>query len=108
MAKTYGFKVRLSAVWPASIGCLVLSGTAIADTRQVLDRVAGFSPTGARQMAFDVPSQERTQDSTQYFATPRSATGFVACQLTGRGGLACLDGREVRYWPRLCENPALG
>ncbi len=105
MAKTDEFKVRLSAVWSASIGCLVLSGTAIADTRQVLDRVAGFSPTGARQMAFDVPPQERTQDSTQYFATPRSATGFVACQLTGRGGLACLDGREVRYWPNAARSP---
>jgi hypothetical protein len=120
MAKTDRFSIRPSAVWLATLGCLVLSGTAAADTRQVLDRVAGFSPSGARQMAFDVPPQERTQDSIQYFATPRSATGFVACQLTGRGGLACLDGREVRYWPNAakspetsemlfsCEDPALG
>jgi hypothetical protein len=105
MTTTDVFKVRLSAACLASLGCLVLSGTATADTRQVLDRVAGSSPAGARQMAFDVPPQERPQDSIQYFATPRSATGFVACQLTGRGGLACLDGREVRYWPNAAKSP---
>ena len=105
MAKTDRFSIRLSAAWLSTLGCLVLSGTTAADTRQVLDRVAGSSPTGARQMAFDVPPQERTQDSIQYFATPRSATGFVACQLTGRGGLACLDGREVRYWPNAAKSP---
>lgn len=107
MAKTDEFKVRLSAVYLASLSCLALSGTATADTRQVLDRVAGFSPTAARQMAFDVPPQERTQDSIQYFATPRSAIGFVACQLTGRGGLACLDGLEVRYWPNAARSPEI-
>ena len=105
MAKTDRFSIRLSAAWLSALGFLVLSGATAADTRQVLDRVAGFSPTGARQMAFDVPPKERTQDSIQYFATPRSATGFVACQLTGRGGLACLDGREVRYWPNAAKSP---
>lgn len=105
MAKTDEFKIRLSAVRLVALGCLFLSGTAAADTRQVLDRVAGFSPTGARQMAFDVPPLKRTQDSIQYFATPSSATGFVACQLTGLGGLACLDGREVRYWPNASTSP---
>lgn len=105
MAKMRKCAIRISAAWMALLGCMVLPGTAGADTQQVLDRVAGFSPTGARQMAFDVPRQERTQDSIQYFATPRSATGFVACQLTGRGGLACLDGREVRYWPNAAKSP---
>lgn len=105
MVKTGKSAACLSAVWTALLGCLVLSGPASAQTQQVLDRVAGYGPTSARQMAFDVPAQERTQDSIQYFATPRSATGFIACQLTGRGGLACLDGREVRYWPNAAKSP---
>lgn len=105
MAKTECRATRLVAAWSASLACLGLSAPVGAQTQQVLDRVAGFSPSGARQMAFDVPAQERSQDSIQYFATPASFTGFIACQLTGQGGLACLDGREVRYWPNAAKSP---
>lgn len=105
MAKTECRTIRPTFFWFASLACLGLSAQVGAQTQQVLDRVGGFSPSGALQMAFDVPAEKRPPDSIQYFATPASSAGFIACQLTGRGGLACLDGRDVRYWPNAARSP---
>jgi hypothetical protein len=101
-----------------SLGAIALLAGAAAhgEAIQTLDRVDVYNQVNVLEMQFNNPA--RVFDFATLGITP--VTGFKACQITATQGLFCLDGNQVRAWPKPtqavgvgtrvlnCTDPALG
>ncbi len=95
-------------------GGALAATTATQPTAQVLDHVATFGkaatlvvpPPDGSTAAIEMSLRpDRSADYAALYARPVNAGGFGACQLTGNGGLVCLDGKAVRQWPNATRAP---
>jgi len=75
---------------------LVADPVAHAESIQKLDRVDVYNQANVLEMQFNNPA--RVFDFATLGITP--VTGFKACQITATQGLYCLDGKQVRTWPK--------
>ena len=75
---------------------LLASVTAHTEAIQTLDRVDVYNQANVLEMQFNNPA--RAFDFAALAITP--VAGFKVCQITATQGLYCLDGNQVRTWPK--------
>ncbi len=109
-------KNRFRQVQVAGAIALLAGPVAHTESIQTLDRVDVYNQANVLEMQFNNPA--RVFDFATLGITP--VTGFKACQITATQGLYCLDGKQVRTWPKPtqavgagtrvlnCSDPALG
>ncbi len=109
-------KNRLGHVLSLGAIALLAGAAAHAESIQTLDRVDVYNQANVLEMQFNNPA--RAFDFATLGVAP--VTGFKACQITATQGLYCLDGNQVRTWPKPtqavgvgarvldCTDPALG